>query len=140
MSDHWIHENPAYWDGSKATIVGGAEPGIFDLGERAIGDVVPGDWWRLERDGEVVAYGWMDVNWGDAEILLAVAPDARSKGVGTAVLDRLEDEARTRGLNYLYNAVRPNHPDREGVTRWLTARRFAPADDGVLKRSVAHGT
>ncbi len=140
MSEDWIHENPAYWDDAKAAIVGAADPGIFDLGARAIGDVVPGEWWRLERDGEVVAYGWMDVNWGDAEILLAVAPGARGQGLGTNVLDRLEDEARARGLNYLFNAVRPGHPDREGVTRWLTARRFAPADDGVLKRSVARRT
>ena len=79
MSDRWIHENPAYWDDAKADIVGAVDPGVFDLGERAIGDVVPGEWWRLERDGKVVAYGWMDVNWGDAEILLAVAPGARGK-------------------------------------------------------------
>lgn len=138
MAHEWIHENPAYWDRSKEMLVGGAEPGIFELGARSVGDVAPGDWWRVERGGTIVAYGWMDVNWGDAEILLAVAPDARRAGVGTFVLDMLESEARARGLNYLYNVVRPTHPDRERMTAWLVARRFRPADDGVLKRAVAH--
>ena len=72
------------------------------------------------------------------EILLAVAPDARGAGLGTYILDRLEDEARTRGLNYLYNVVRPTHPDREAVSRWLAARHFRPSDEGHLKRAVAH--
>lgn len=137
MARQWIHENPAYWDEGKRTIVGGAAPGIFELGERADGDVVPGDWWRVEDDGKVVGYGWMDVNWGDAEILLAVAPDARGGGVGTYILDHLEGEARSRGLNYLYNVVRPTHPDRDAVSRWLTERRFRPSDEGHLKRAVA---
>lgn len=138
MSLEWIHENPAYWDDDKRAIVGEAEEGVFAPGSHRAGDVVPGEWWRVEDGGRTVGYGWMDVNWGDAEILLAVAKDARGRGVGTFILDRLEDEARARGLNYLYNAVRPEHPERERTTRWLEERRFRPAEDGVLRRSVAH--
>ena len=102
----------------------------------AAGDLAPGEWFRVEDGGTVVGYGWMDCTWGDAEILLAVDPAARGRGVGTFILDRLEEEAASRGLNYLYNSVRPGHPERESVTRWLTARRFAPAGDGLLKRRV----
>ena len=137
MGFEWIHENPAHWDESKAKIIGGAPDGIFQLGEHRFGELVANEWWRVESDGAVVGYGWMDCTWGDAEILLAVAPDRRGAGVGTFILDQLENEAATRGLNYLYNVVRPTHPDRAGITAWLTKRRFARShDDELLRRSV----
>ena len=97
------------------------------------------DWWRVEEDGEVLGYGWMDCTWGDAEILLVVDPRHTGKGAGSFILDRLEKEAQAHGLNYVYNVVRPTHPDREGITRWLEARRFAESVDGLLKRQVGHG-
>ena len=64
-------------------------------------------------------------------------------GVGkTAVahtLDRLEEEAAQRGLHYLYNLVRPTHPDRESITSWLCKRGFERShDDDLLKRPVRH--
>ncbi len=80
--------------------------------------------------------------WGDAEVLLAVDPARQGHGVGTFIMDHLEDEARARGLNQLYNAVLPTHPDREELTRWLEKRAFKPSEDGaVLRRVVAqkHG-
>jgi GNAT superfamily N-acetyltransferase len=139
MSLQWIHENPPYWDRSKADIIGKAPEGTFDL-RFEDGDILPGEWWRVERDGTVAGYGWMDTTWGDAEILLAVAPDRRGAGIGTFILDQLENEARSRGLNYLYNEVPSNHPDPGGITRWLQARRFAPSHgEGLLRRSV-HAT
>jgi GNAT superfamily N-acetyltransferase len=140
MGKRWIQENPAYWDAAKVRIVGGAPKGVFELGERAEGDMVPGEWWRVEEDGAVLGYGWMDVTWGDGEVLLAVAPEARRKGFGAFILDRLEEEARARGLNYLYNVVRPTHPERESVTRWLEGRGFrrSPGED-LLRRAVPRG-
>jgi N-acetylglutamate synthase-like GNAT family acetyltransferase len=78
----------------------------------------------------------MDTTWGDAEILLAVGGVARGKGVGSFILDRLEEEAALRGLNYLYNVVQPNHPDPEGITAWLTKRGFAESEGGLLRRKV----
>ena len=138
MSLKWINENPAHWDGHKAAIVGGAAPGIFDLGEYAPGDLIPGEWWRVEQDGSVVGYGWMDCTWGDAEILLAVDPEHRRRGVGTFILENLEREAVTRGLNYLVNEVHATHPDRNGITAWLRMRQFAPTADGRLMRHVVH--
>jgi GNAT superfamily N-acetyltransferase len=134
----WIKESPPRWDDHKARILGGAPAGIFDLPSYAVGDGLPGEWWRAEVDGAVAGYGWLDAVWGDAEILLVVAPEQRGSGVGTYILDCLQQEARSRGLNYLSNVVRDSHPDREAVTEWLTRRGFKAFDDGVLRRSAAH--
>ena len=137
MSRQWIHESPAQWDASKRTIVGGVPSGIFRDWNQAEGDLVPGEWWRVEEQGQVVGYGWMEADWSDAEILLAVDPGARSHGVGTFILDQLELEAAQRGLNYLYNTVRETHPDRPGITRWLEARGFSHSlDNDRLVRQV----
>ena len=37
-------------------------------------------------------------------------------------LERLAGEARARGLNYLYNVVRPSHPEGDAVRRWAAER------------------
>jgi N-acetylglutamate synthase-like GNAT family acetyltransferase len=133
----WIQECPPVWDAEKRRIVGGAPEGAFKVPGRAPGELLPGDWWRAERDGVVVGYGWMDTTWGgDAEILLAVAPDARGAGAGTFILEQLEREAAHRGLNYLYNVVAPTHPDAAGVTAWLERRRFKASHEGRLMRKV----
>ncbi len=134
----WIHESPPYWDAGKAKIVGGAGPGIFDqtLTNRIDGTLLPNDWWRVEDDQETIGYGWMDTTWGDAEILLAVRPDQRGRGVGTFILDRLETEAQERGLHYLYNRVSETHPDHTEVTAWLQARNFTASEDGKLLRAI----
>jgi len=137
MSLTWHRESPAHWNDDKQRIIGGAPPGVFALGPYTSGDVVPGDWWRVEDDGRVVGYGWMDHAWGDAEVLLAVDPSAQDGGVGTFILDRLEDEAAGRGINYLYNVVPDAHPDRNDLTRWLQRRGFvASHEGGLLKRAV----
>lgn len=135
----WIHESPARWDAGKARIVGDAPEGIFDTRYATLaGDaLVPGEWWRVEEEGETVGYGWLEVSWGDAEILLATAPDKRGQGVGEFILRNLNDEAKARGLNYLTNVVRPTHPEAEALTRWLEARGFGPARDGRHVRAVA---
>ena len=137
MDFEWIHESAPRWDGEKDRIIGGAAPGIFALDNYRAGDVIPGEWWRVAERGETLGYGWMDATWGDAEILLAVAPGARGRGVGGFILDHLEQEAARRGLNYLYNVVPETHPERERVTAWLRGRGFAPAHDGEsLRRRV----
>lgn len=137
MNLEWIHETPAEWDAGKAAIVGGVDDGIFRDFDHAPGDLIPGEWWRVEADGKPAGYGWMEYDWAEAEITLAVARDFRGKGVGAFILDRLEREAAARGLNYLYNVVRESHPRREQVTRWLEARRFGRSkDDDRLMRRV----
>jgi GNAT superfamily N-acetyltransferase len=142
MTLSWIRENPPHWDDKKAAIIGGAPPGIFKLPDWATGALLPGEWWRVEDDGHIVGYGWMDAVWGDAEVLLAVEPGKRKQGVGTFIMDHLEQEARGRGLNHLYNSVLPSHPEREQMTRWLEKRAFRASEDGsVLRRVVTqkHG-
>lgn len=131
----WNRETPATWNADKQRIVTplGAFPALS--GARA-GGLLPGEWWRVEEDGQVVAYGWMDVVWGDAQMLLAVDPARRGSGLGTWVLDQLASEAANRGLNYLFNAIPDGHPDPKGLRAWLKARSFAPSGDGLLKRKV----
>ena len=139
MALRWVRENPALWDESKARIVGGAPAGAFDLPARRSGEILPGDWWRVEDGSRVVGYGWMDLTWGDGEMLLVVAAEQRGQGVGTFVLEALEREAAAQGVNYLYNVVRETHPERDRVTAWLRARGFEAHGEGQLRRRVGHG-
>ena len=140
MSLKWIRESPGRWDKHKASIIAGAPPGVFDFGLVADGSLLPGEWWRVEEGGKVLGYGWMDATWGDAEVLLAVAQTEREHGIGTFIMDRLEDEARLRGLNHLYNLVPAKHPNPKRLQAWLEKRRFQPSEDGrVLRRIVGAG-
>ena len=138
MKLEWKQERPPSWDAEKARIVGGADAGIFDarFARCREGDLVPGDWWRVSDGERVVGYGWMDVVWGDAEILLATAPEAQGSGVGAFILENLEKEARKMGLTQIYNVVRPTHPDREAVSGWLSRHGFEPNEDGSLFRAI----
>ena len=138
MSFSWIHEDAPQWDDSKNAIIGSAPEGsIHGLANYRAGGVIPGDWWRVEEDGAVVGYGWMDATWGDAEILLVVDPARQKRGAGGFILENLEREAARHGLNYMYNVVSPDHPDRKGITKWLVSRGFERShDDESLRRRV----
>lgn len=133
----WVREAPARWDEDKARILG-ATPGAFDTAALAAAGLLPGEWWRADEDGVTVGYGWMDVVWGDGQILLAVDPSRRGQGVGSFVLDRLEEEAARRGLHHVFNAVRPGHSDGDRVTGWLAKRGFGRVSgEAILRRPVA---
>lgn len=135
----WIAEQPALWDADKARLIGQSPAGIFDLRfqQREAGDLLPGDWWRAaDEKGRTLGYGWMDVVWGDAEILLVTAPDARGRGVGSFILEQLVAMARERGLHRVYNTVRPTHPQGAAISAWLVERGFRSAEDGTLGRSI----
>jgi N-acetylglutamate synthase-like GNAT family acetyltransferase len=136
MSLTWTAEKPPRWDAGKQRIVGGAPEGALKIETFADGDSIPGDWWRVERDGATVGYGWMDTTWNGAEILLAVDPESEGAGVGSFILDRLDAETAEKGLNYMFNQVQATHPKRKAVTRWLEARGFRGSEDGQLKRHV----
>lgn len=141
MSDlSWVHEPNPVWDADKRRVIGTAPAGVFDLAY-VDGEALPGDWWACTSDGAVVGYGWLDATWGgDAEILLAVDASARSRGVGSFILDRLEDEAASRGLNYVYNTVRVTHPDREDLHDWLAVRGYrGGTSDTTLRKRVGEG-
>jgi N-acetylglutamate synthase-like GNAT family acetyltransferase len=132
----WVRETPAHWDGAKADVLGELAPGLFGLGSPADGDALADEWWRVERDGEVLGYGRLDDTWGDAEILLLVAAKQRGAGVGSFALARLEQEAAARHVNYIYNVVPQGHPERDTITEWLTARGFELNDVGELRKRV----
>ena len=138
MELNWVREDqPARWDVHKKRVVGGSPVGAFDsrLVDSELGAVMPGAWYRVEHQGAVVGYGWLDVNWGDAEILLATAPDRQGAGIGTFILEHLSLEARKRGLNYLTNVVRETNPRADEVRAWLCKRGFSSSEDGRLLRA-----
>ena len=112
----WVREEVQQWDDDRERVFATVPEGVLRTGSRRPGERLSSDWWRVERDGRVVGYGWLDDVWGDAEILLAVEADARRSGVGAFVLEHLEQEAADRGLNYVLNVVRESHPDRAAVT------------------------
>jgi len=127
----WTHEDSPTWDADKQRVIGSAPEGALDL-SYADGDALPGDWWSAcTSDGAVVGYGWLDATWGgDAEILLAVDAASQQQGVGSFVIDRLEHEAASRGLNYVYNTVRVSHPGRDDLHDWLAVRGYRGSTGG----------
>jgi GNAT superfamily N-acetyltransferase len=137
----WVHEPNPTWDADKRRVVGSAPAGVFDLAYDD-GAAIPGDWWACTSAGAVVGYGWLDATWGgDAEILLAVDAAARARGVGSFILERLEDEAAKRGLNYVYNTVRATHPDRDDLHDWLAVRGYrGGTGDTSLRKGVGAGS
>lgn len=138
MSLLWIRELPAHWDEGKARIIGQAPPGLFDNSYRCLkaGAPLACEWWRVEEGARVVGYGWLEAVFGDAEVLLATAPEARGRGVGAFILARLEEEARARELEHLYNVVRRAYPRASEVRRWLEKHGFALDEIGRHVRPV----
>ena len=134
MALEWIPEAPPYWNADKERVVRGAPEGSLHLGDWSEATLLPGDWFRVEDDGSVVGYGWLDTIWGDAEISLVVSPDAQNKGVGNYILEHLAAEAKGRGLLYMFNAIPADHPNADGIRKWLEKRGFAPSEDGRLLR------
>lgn len=137
MTLSWVREEQPRWDQDKQRVVGSAPEGVFTF-DYAEGDLLPGEWWVVStEDDTVVGYGWLDSMWGDAEILLAVDPAAQHHGVGGFILEQLEREAGRRGLNYVYNVVRPTHPERERLHDWLAIRGYRGDDaDAALRKRV----
>ena len=132
----WVKDDDPRWDADRERVFATIGTDVFPGLARHIGDQLPSDWWRVEDGGRVVAYGWLDDVWGNAEILLAVDEAARGTGAGAFALARLEDEAAARGLNYVVNVVRDTHPERTAVTDWFLAHGFTGTDDGRLGKQV----
>ncbi|NMO92919.1 GNAT family N-acetyltransferase [Actinomycetospora sp. TBRC 11914] len=133
----WTAEPTPTWDTDKAAAFSPAGPTVHGLGTPAEGDALGDAWWRAETgDGEVAAFGRLDDTWGDAEVLVAVVPAFRGRGVGAWAMDRLAEEAAARSLNYVYNVVPVGHPDREAVAAWLAGQGFDARDTGELRRRV----
>lgn len=140
MTLTWEREESPRWDAHKHAVFGAEGPHVFGLGSPADGEVLADEWWRVLDGGATVGYGRLDSVWGDAEILVAVAPERRGTGVARFVLANLEREASRRGLNYLYNTVSESHPDRDGVLAWLRRQGFADHGTGELRKRVTAGS
>lgn len=135
----WEREDRPVWDADKARILASAPEGSVAL-DVADGAELPGDWF-LAKDGEtVVGFGVLDTTWGgDAEITLVVDGSRQGEGVGSFVMERLEREARSRGINYVYNTVRDAHPQRDEVHDWLGVRGYRGNERGAsLRKRVDH--
>jgi GNAT superfamily N-acetyltransferase len=132
----WIREDAPRWDADKQRLFGEAELAATALNPPAPGALVADEWWHVaDAAGVIVGYGWLDSEWGDAEVTFVVAPDRRGEGVGEFIIDHLEAEAAARGLNYIYNVVPATSPNPEWVTAWLVGQGFV-AGDGDLRRRV----
>jgi hypothetical protein len=59
----------------------------------------------------------------------------RNRGVPRGYSGQAE-EARGRGLNYIYNVIPAGHPDRSWMAGWLASRGFAESAHGDLRRRV----
>ena len=134
----WVKEDLPRWDDDKQRLFDDAALRAVGISRPADGTALADEWWHVVADdGAVVGYGWLDSEWGDAQITFFVDPARRGAGIGEFVLDRLEDEARRRGLNYIYNVVPDAHPDRAWMTAWLEAHGLSDSGQGDLRRRVA---
>jgi GNAT superfamily N-acetyltransferase len=133
---HWTKEDTPRWDADKQRLFGPEELAAVGITAPPPGAPIADEWWRVtDDDGTVTGYGWLDSEWGDAEITFVVSRARRGAGIGGFIVDRLEDEAAGRGLNYIYNVVPATHPDPAWMTRWLKTHGFAPGH-GDLRRQV----
>jgi GNAT superfamily N-acetyltransferase len=129
MALTWTKENSPRWDADKAELFGPAELSSVGLTAPAPGEPVPNEWWRVNDGDQVAGYGWLDSEWGDA-------PGHRGQGAGAFILEHLEAEAASRGLNYIYNVVPDTHPDGAWIRNWLSTHGFHEASRGQLRRQV----
>ncbi len=86
--------------------------------------------WSAVVGGEVVGAGWMRTpllhNLELAEVAVHVVPDHRRRGIGSALLDRLEEVARQRGRRIL-TALTPWAYDAGSTGDWGSGPCFARA-------------
>lgn len=136
MTLHWTKEDNPRWDADKERLFGPEELASAGLERPAPGAPIADEWWRVTDDGgRVVGYCWLDSEWGDAQVAFLVDPASRGAGIGSFILDRLDEEAAVRSLNYIYNVIPQTHPDRQWMTHWLTLHGFARGA-GDLRRQV----
>ena len=138
MTLHWTKEDTPRWDAEKQRLFGPAELAAVGLQAPEPGTAIADEWWRVTDDvGSTVGCGWLDTEWGDAQITFFVAPSCRQAGIGEYIVGRLEAEAADRGVNYIYNVIPDSHPDPGWMKRWLAKRGFVPGT-GDLRRQVAY--
>ena len=79
-------------------------------------------WIATDGSGDVVGYGGAKVGGDQADVMtIGVAPQARGRGVGRAILDALLDWARQAGAAEIFLDVRPSN---EGAIALYNSRGF----------------
>ena len=104
-------------DGARAELTpatakyvrGYGRPGDHGVVAVEDGAAIGATWYRFFEAADA-SYGYV----GDdvPELTLAVAPEARGRGVARALLERLISEAAARGLGALSLSVEPDNPAR----------------------------
>ncbi len=131
----WLKEDAPAWDTQKDHLFGAAEIAAVGIDRPQPDESIADEWWRVvDASAAVVAYGWLDSEWGDARISFVVAAGHRGQGIGEFVIDHLEDEAFARGLNYIYNVIPASHPNPSWIRHWLIVRGFSVDPEGNLRR------
>ncbi len=139
MTATWTKQNRPRWDADKDRLFSDDDLAAVGFGARpAAGDAIADEWWevRVADDADVAGYGWLDSEWGDAQITFFVAEAHRRSGLGSFVVDRLAGEAHERGLSVIYNVVPKSHPELAVITAWLEARGFTDAGEGELRKQI----
>ena len=94
----WVREDNPRWDADKDRLFGDLELASVGLSRPAVGAAVADEWWQAtDAAGVVVGYGWLDSEWGDAEITFMVAPAYRGAGVGDFIVGELGARGRRAG-------------------------------------------
>ena len=79
-------------------------------------------WIATDESGDVVGYGGAKVGGDQADVMtIGVAPHARGRGAGAAILDALLDWARQAGAAEIFLDVRPSN---EGAIALYNSRGF----------------
>ncbi len=99
---HWTKEDTPRWDAAKQRLFGPEELAATGMAAPGPGSPIADEWRHVTGDdGEVAGYGWLDSEWGDAEVTFLVGRDRRGTGIGGFIVDRLEEEAAGRGCQLL---------------------------------------
>jgi ribosomal protein S18 acetylase RimI-like enzyme len=88
-------------------VEGFGRPGDFGIVAEEGAEPLGAAWWRHFQAG-APGYGFVDQP--TPEVSAAVLPDHRGRGIGTALLEALEREARARGIDRLSLSVERDNP------------------------------
>jgi ribosomal protein S18 acetylase RimI-like enzyme len=88
-------------------VEGFGRPGDFGIVAEDGAEPLGAAWWRYFR-ASTPGYGFVDE--ATPEVSAAVLPGQRGRGIGTALLEALEREARNRGIDRLSLSVERENP------------------------------
>jgi ribosomal-protein-alanine N-acetyltransferase len=91
-------------------------------------------WFRLFSEEEP-GFGFVDAE--TPEISIAVAPDSRGRGIGTALLEALADRACHEGFHALSLSVRPGNPAARLYERFGFARVESPDSHWTMRLDLS---